>query len=188
MKKLTIILFGLLIPMLSISQDCPYYETYIKKGDKALQEEDFLEAINHYNTAIVHCPDNTEVVQKKILKVFEAIDKVKEEAEKAAEEAIRMEKKAIAAQLQTEEAARKTEEALIKSKEAEAVANRLKEKADSTARISQLITAALEVQTVNPTLAINLAKYAYNYSGKQNKSAIKIISQLFTDKDIGLVL
>ena len=174
MKKLTIILFALLIPMLSISQDCPYYETYIKKGDKALQEEDFLEAINHYNTAIVHCPDNTEVVQKKILKVFEAIDKVKEEA-------IRMEKKALIAQ-------REAEIALIQSKEAEAAANKLKEKADSTARISQLITAALEVQTVNPTLAINLAKYAYNYSGKQNKSAIKIISQLFTDKDIGLVL
>lgn len=63
---------------------CPFFETYIQKGDAELKKGSnayFEAAINAYSTAMVHCPDSAEVARKKILEVFEAIERLRNEAQ-----------------------------------------------------------------------------------------------------------
>lgn len=85
-----------MISLQGLSQDtCLYYQRYIDIGDSIFNKlridtkseklikadaGKFTDAINAYNTAMLHCPKMAQQAREKILKVFEYIEQVKKEA------------------------------------------------------------------------------------------------------------
>ncbi len=104
MKKILILFsFIIVINLEGWSQcDSPFYRKYISKGDSVLAiikrkggtAEVYKSAINHYNTAMLVCPDSAEKARVKILEVFKEIQKLKEQAVKASNEAFDQKTKA----------------------------------------------------------------------------------------------
>jgi len=96
MLKYLIISFLIVLSLQGLSQDtCLYYQRYIDKGDSIFKklrtdtkfeklvkkdETKFADAINAYNTAMLHCPAKAQEARSKILEVFKYIEKVKKEA------------------------------------------------------------------------------------------------------------
>lgn len=82
--------------------DSPFYRKYISKGDSVLAiikrkggtAEVYKSAINHYNTAMLVCPDSAEKARIKILEVFKEIQKLKEQAVTASKDAFDQKTKA----------------------------------------------------------------------------------------------
>lgn len=86
--------------------DSPFYRKYISKGDSVLKiikgkkggtADDYKAAINHYNTAMLVCPDSAEHARSKILEVFKEIQKLKEKAISSSNEAEKLKIKADSA-------------------------------------------------------------------------------------------
>ena len=63
MKQFIILIVLLSASIIGVAQDCPYYDKYIQKGNTALKAEQFEEAINHYSTAMLHCPEKVQVAR-----------------------------------------------------------------------------------------------------------------------------
>ncbi len=61
-------------------QDCPYYQRYIDKGDAYLKEKKFMEAINAFSTAMLHCPENAKEARDRIQVAFNKIEELKNNA------------------------------------------------------------------------------------------------------------
>ena len=61
-----------------------------------------------------------------------------------------------------------------------------KRQADTATRATRLTALALEVRDKNPTLAMQLADYAYRYSDKKNDIAPRVRWNIYQDDKIGL--
>jgi len=102
-KCLIIFSFILMVNLEGWSQcDSPFYRKYISNGDSVLAvikrrggtAEVYKSAINHYNTAMLVCPDSAEQARRKILEVFKEIQKLKEQAIMASKDAFDQKTKA----------------------------------------------------------------------------------------------
>jgi Predicted chitinase len=100
----SIILFCFLsLQLESFSQSiCPYYNKYINLGDSNFVKGHYQDAINAYNTAMLHCPEKAQEARKKILGVFIKIDELKTNAIYAKREADKQKVNALHAQMRAE--------------------------------------------------------------------------------------
>jgi len=100
----SIILFCFLsLQLESFSQSsCPYYNKYIKLGDSNFVKGHYQDAINAYNTAMLHCPEKAQEARKKILDVFIKINELKTNAMYAKRQADKQKENALFAQKQAE--------------------------------------------------------------------------------------
>lgn len=94
--KRRILIWLFFVPCLLAAQDtnCQYFNKYIRKGDAALNKgckTCFEDAINAYNTAMLHCPspDSAQIARDRIRLVFNKIEHLKDEAERAKKRAIK---------------------------------------------------------------------------------------------------
>jgi hypothetical protein len=65
--------------------DCPFYQTYLKKGKDELQKgekADFKKAIEAFSNAMIHCPAKADEARGQIVLAFDAINALKKRAEK----------------------------------------------------------------------------------------------------------
>lgn len=137
-------------------QDCPYYQRYIDKGDAFLKEKKFMEAINAFSTAMLHCPDNAKEARERIQVTFNKIDELKNKA-------IANEKKVIDL-LESEKEAKtslETEIVLSESRRIEAVTNFNKAReARFLSDAYKYIFFAQEAVKVDPILALHITDTA----------------------------
>mgnify|MGYP000226986754 CR=1 FL=1 len=109
------------------SNDCPYFNKYIKKGDTAFKKKKFEAAINAYTTAMVHCPKKAKTASVKIKKVHQAINTLRRTANKNAKAAQKSAKDARIAKANAEENAKAAEIAQKKAEKSAKRAKRLQE-------------------------------------------------------------
>jgi len=162
MKKTILYLFLIVLVQLASAQnDCPYFKTYMDKGNAELakgNKADFNAAINAFSTAMTHCQGQAAAASKKIQAYFKAIDALRTQAERDKQTAqnalvqVEQEKqKALAAQEKAEARARR------------ALANELAFKGD------------IALREGDRTTAFRLAEFAYRYIEPQNNNAARII-------------
>lgn len=106
-KSLIIFSLILILNLEGRSQcDLPFYHKYISKGDSVLKiikakkggtADDYKAAINHFNTAMLVCPDSAEHARSKILEVFKEIQKLKQLADNEKNDADQQREKAESA-------------------------------------------------------------------------------------------
>ncbi|MDX2303797.1 MAG: hypothetical protein NW226_13410 [Microscillaceae bacterium] len=116
MKNLYTFVFWLLVPAFCLAQTpCPLYQKYMDKGNAAVKAERFEEAINAFSAAMLHCPDQADESQQKIIEVFNRINQLKIDAQKAKIKAENAQKETEIALQKAENAQKETELALLKA-------------------------------------------------------------------------
>ncbi len=81
MRITFLFIFGFYQCILWAQQPCEYFRTYIDAGDRLLNEEDYISAVDSFTVALLYCPDSAEVAREKIRGAFIKIEALKTRAE-----------------------------------------------------------------------------------------------------------
>jgi seryl-tRNA synthetase len=151
MKQIILLILLISCSIIGIAQDCPYYDTYIQKGNKALKAEQFEDAINHYSAAMLHCPKKAQIVRGKILEVFQAIEDLREKAEAAERKANQKTEEAKKERNRAEKALKAVEAQKVETDKALAKADALNSKNEKLINAFYFYDGrlALAIKTIN---------------------------------------
>jgi hypothetical protein len=117
--------------------DCPFYQTYLKKGKDELQKgekADFKKAIEAFSNAMIHCPAKADEARGQIVLAFDAINVLKKRAENdriAAKQAQTVaQQRATAAAIAQKTAETEKQNAIVEKNKAQAAERKTKQVLD----------------------------------------------------------
>lgn len=168
--KVVISCFLLLFPAMVWGQSCYDYPCVIRKVKDALAAKNYQSAFNNLESAAAYPGSVAEEIAGLRQQLFHSIQQEKEEAEKERKRAEQAESQ-VRTTLKIVQQERDRSETLRKA-------------AEKNGEINRLTAQAMEVQTENPSLAADLAHYAFELSGRQHPLAAKIRRNLYQDPNV----
>lgn len=156
------LLLLLLIPQISLAQDCTHFLSLLQEGDVYFQKKDYEKALYKYQAAMTDCPDKMDSIQRKIKTMFDEIQELKNQAVNALENAERNRKIA-------EQARQAAETAQLMARENELKALALLEELASR----ELDNARISVLALKDSTAFLHLHVAYKSSDPKVKNLVK---------------
>ncbi|AYQ31570.1 leucine-rich repeat domain-containing protein [Runella sp. SP2] len=157
MKSIFLYGYFLLLPFVLRAQaDCPFYKTYIERGEAELKKgdkADFKTVIEAFSNAMIHCPAKADEARSKIVKAFDAINALKIRAEKDKNTAIRARKEADSAKVVAQRRATETENA----------------KTETETALNEVNSARQKAQDVLDKIYFYKGKFGLAYDGDKKK-------------------